>query len=338
MKRPALRKRPNQQRRKHPGGSGAALVQRLSGALPHPDAHSSARVAEWLAGLKAKAVAKALKSLLREHPQLARLLAGIAEAAPYLWDLVRADGTRFLRLLGGDPDLALAALLAEARSTAAKARARDEVMRVLRGMKAEAALLVALADIGGVWPVRRVTGALTELADTALDIAVGHLLREAVRQEKLTVPDSGRPETGSGYIVLAMGKMGGHELNFSSDIDLMVFFDPAAANFARSVEPATFYVRLTRDLVKLLQERTPDGYVFRVDLRLRPDPSSTQIAMSTEAALDYYERRGQNWERAALIKARPCAGDLAAGAKLVARAVALHLAKISRLRDHRRRP
>ncbi len=65
--------------------------------------------------------------------------------------------------------------------------------------------------------------------------------------------------------------------------------------------------------MKLLQERTPDGYVFRVDLRLRPDPSSTQIAISTEAALDYYESRGQNWERAALIKARACAGDIAAG-------------------------
>jgi glutamate-ammonia-ligase adenylyltransferase len=114
-----------------------------------------------------------------------------------------------------------------------------------------------------------------------------------------------------------MGTRGGHELNFSSDIDLMVFFDPAVAKLAPGIEPGSFYVRLTRDLVKLLQERTPDGYVFRVDLRLRPDPSSTQIAISTEAALDYYESRGQNWERAALIKARACAGDLAAGEKLL---------------------
>src|SRR5262249_57005347 len=77
-------------------------------------------------------------------------------------------------------------------------------------------------------------------------------------------------------------------------------------------------VRLTRMLVKLLQERTPDGYVFRTDLRLRPDPASTQIAISTTAALDYYESRGQNWERAALIKARPCAGDVAAGEAFLA--------------------
>ena len=86
---------------------------------------------------------------------------------------------------------------------------------------------------------------------------------------------------------------------------------------ADGVEATPFFTRLTRDLVKLLQERTTDGYVFRVDLRLRPDPSSTQIAISTDAALDYYESRGQTWERAALIKARACAGDLDAGAKFI---------------------
>ena len=111
--------------------------------------------------------------------------------------------------------------------------------------------------------------------------------------------------------------MGGYELNFSSDIDLMVFFDREASTLAPDVEAAPFYARLTRDLVKLLQQRTADGYVFRVDLRLRPDPSSTQIAISTEAALNYYESRGQNWERAALIKARPCAGDRDAGERLL---------------------
>jgi len=314
MRRPAVRKRPGQQGQK---GNEAALSRRLSGALPLPSARSVARVAEWLAGLKAKTAAKALKALAREHPPLTRLLGGIAEASPYLWDLIKADATGFLRLLGGDPDGALASFLAEARSAATGARSRDEVMRVLRHMKAQAALLVALADIGGVWPVARVTDALTGLAEAALGIAAGYLLGELVERKKLNPPDPSRPEAGSGYIVLAMGKMGGHELNFSSDIDLMVFFEPGAASLVRNIEPAPFYVRLTRDLVKLLQERTPDGYVFRVDLRLRPDPSSTQIAISTDAALDYYESRGQNWERAALIKARPCAGDIAAGEKLV---------------------
>src|SRR5438309_8499733 len=98
----------------------------------------------------------------------------------------------------------------------------------------------------------------------------------------------------------------------------MVFYDTPAAALAGGVEPGPFFVRITRALVKLLAERTVDGYVFRTDLRLRPDPASTQIAISTAAALDYYESRGQNWERAALIKARPCAGDLAAGEALLA--------------------
>jgi glutamate-ammonia-ligase adenylyltransferase len=126
---------------------------------------------------------------------------------------------------------------------------------------------------------------------------------------------TGPGERGAGYVVIAMGKMGAGELNYSSDIDIIVFYD--AAGLAPGTEPASFYVRLTRGLVKLLQERTPDGYVFRTDLRLRPDPASTQIAISTAAALDYYESRGQNWERAALIKARPCAGNVAAGEALL---------------------
>jgi [glutamine synthetase] adenylyltransferase / [glutamine synthetase]-adenylyl-L-tyrosine phosphorylase len=245
------------------------------------------------------------------------LLDGIATAAPYLWDLITADPARLVRLLRRDPEAELAALLARARRGAAAARGSAALMRVLRRMKTETALLIALADMGGVWPLARVTAALTEVAETALGAAVRHLLREAAARGKLLLADPRNPETGSGYIVLAMGKMGGYELNFSSDIDLMVFFDARASALPANVEAAPLFARLTRDLVKLLQERTADGYVFRVDLRLRPDPSSTQIAISTDAALDYYESRGQNWERAALIKARPSAADLEAGAKLM---------------------
>ena len=164
---------------------------------------------------------------------------------------------------------------------------------------------------------QRVTAALTELADAAVGAAVRHLLDGAKRQGRLVPRDRDRPEHGSGYVVLAMGKMGASELNYSSDIDLIVFYDAAAAALSPGTEPAPFYVRLTRALVKLLHERTVDGYVFRTDLRLRPDPASTQVAVSTAAALDYYERIGQNWERAALIKARACAGDIAAGEALL---------------------
>ena len=264
----------------------AALIRRLGGALPLSSAAGTARVTAWLADIKASAAGKTLAALTAAHPALAGVLASIAETAPYLWDLIRADPACFAGLIASDPDAALAAWLAEAERSAAVARSQAVLMRVLRRMKAQAALLIALADIGGVWPVARVTRALTDMADMALGAAVDHLLRDAVRRGKLVSGDKSHPGRNSGYIVLAMGKMGAYELNFSSDIDLIVFFDPEVAD-ARAERRADsrFYVRLTRDLVKLLQERTADGYVFRVDLRLRPDPASTQIAISTEAAL-----------------------------------------------------
>jgi [glutamine synthetase] adenylyltransferase / [glutamine synthetase]-adenylyl-L-tyrosine phosphorylase len=324
MKRPAS----GRKRRKSPRVrlDRAALIDRLSTdqspsgrgiGLPRVAPQPSVRLSAWLVGIAASAIGKTLGELVEGNPGLLRLLDGIAEAAPYLWDLVCADGGRFLRLLRHDPDRQMAGLLAKARRSGASARTAAALMRALRQVKAEAALLIALADIGGAWPVEGVTRALTDLADAVLAAAVRYLLRDAAGRGKLRPADPRHPEAGSGYVVLAMGKMGAFELNYSSDIDLMVFFDPEAIALAAEVEPAPFYVRLTRELVKLIQERTVDGYVFRVDLRLRPDPSSTQIAISTPAALDYYEGRGQNWERAALIKARACAGDLVAGERLL---------------------
>ena len=183
-------------------------------------------------------------------------------------------------------------------------------MRLLRRMKSEAALLIALCDIGGVWPVMRVTAALTDLAVASVQAALRYLLRQEAARGRLAPPNPERPRTGSGLFVLAMGKMGAGELNYSSDIDLIVFFDPDGADAWRAdIEPQPFFVRVTQAMARLLQQRTGDGYVFRVDLRLRPDPASTQVAMSTESALHYYEREGRTWERAAMIKARPCAGD-----------------------------
>jgi glutamate-ammonia-ligase adenylyltransferase len=115
-----------------------------------------------------------------------------------------------------------------------------------------------------------------------------------------------------------MGKQGAYELNYSSDIDLIALYEPRLDEFAEGVEPAVFWVQIVRLLVTLLQERTADGYVFRTDLRLRPDPGATPVAISVLAALQYYESMGQNWERAALIKARAAAGDLALGDRFLA--------------------
>ena len=151
-----------------------------------------------------------------------------------------------------------------------------------------------------------------------MQAALRFVLRQEAARGRLSPRNLDSPEDNSGLIVLAMGKMGAGELNYSSDIDLIVFFDPAAPTLAPDIEPQPFFVRVTQALARLLQQRTGDGYVFRVDLRLRPDPASTQVAISTESALHYYEREGRTWERAAMIKARPCAGDARAGEALVA--------------------
>jgi glutamate-ammonia-ligase adenylyltransferase len=296
---------------------GATLARRIVTA-PHlvdPD-RARLRITEWLAEL-APADAKHLREVLSANPIVSTLLESLSESSPYLWDLVSLEPIRLLRLLQSDPDQHFASLLAQHGRDAGSSVDAADAMRLLRRMKAEGALLIALADIGGVWPVMRAARALTELADAAVDAAVRFILAEAGRDGRLKPADIARPGPGSGYVVLAMGKMGAFELNYSSDIDLIVLYEPTAPALPADAEPSTLYVRLTQRLVKLLQERTADGYVFRTDLRLRPDPASTTIAISTPAAVSYYESAGQNWERAAMIKARPCAGDLVLGERVL---------------------
>jgi [glutamine synthetase] adenylyltransferase / [glutamine synthetase]-adenylyl-L-tyrosine phosphorylase len=192
MRRPAPGKRPNYTFHQ------TALGRRLAGALPRPSPQGRARVAEWLSSIRRTVAGKAIASLVEDHARLASLLGGIAETSPYLWDLVRADPARFLRLISGDADAALTALLVTARDTATAAKGTAELMRVLRRAKVEAALLIALADIGGVWPVARVTAALTDVAEMALGAAVRHLLGEAEARGKLAFPDPQNPAAGCG--------------------------------------------------------------------------------------------------------------------------------------------
>jgi len=186
-------------------------------------------------------------------------------------------------------------------------------MADLRKLKQDLALTLGLADIAGAVDLDVVTGALAGFADAALTAAIRFCLTDLAAKNKFAPVDPDRPEIESGLIVLAMGKHGANELNYSSDIDLIVLYDPQKAPMAGSAEAPVEFVRLTRRLVKIMQDRTADGYIFRTDLRLRPDPGATPLAMSVPAALSYYESLGQNWERAALIKARPCAGDIPAG-------------------------
>jgi glutamate-ammonia-ligase adenylyltransferase len=268
---------------------GASLAARCAEA-PHVAASTTAdeRLQGWLAELEPQQ-ASALQALFA-HPLVRPILAGIAEFSPYLFELMRADPARLIRLLQSDPDAHLAMLIADSRRAVLTAADEAEVMRLLRRMKSEAALLTALSDIGGVWPVMRVTAALTDVAVASVQMALQFQLRQEAARGRLLPSNPDAPEEGCGLIVLAMGKMGAGELNYSSDIDLIVFFDPDATTLPPDIEPQPFFVRVTQGMARILQQRTYDGYVFRVDLRLRPDPSSTQVAISRDAALSYYER------------------------------------------------
>ncbi|WP_441276985.1 bifunctional [glutamine synthetase] adenylyltransferase/[glutamine synthetase]-adenylyl-L-tyrosine phosphorylase [Tardiphaga sp. 172_B4_N1_3] len=292
-------------------------AQFVSGPQLFAPADAEQRFGEWLADI-APDDAAAFRAITDQFPHARAILLGIAEASPYLFDLIRADAGRALRLLHCDPERLLTTLIAETSANVAAAGGDPDVMHLLRRMKSEAALLIALCDIGGVWPVMRVTRALTDLAVSSVQTTVRYLLRQDMARKRILPPDPENPERGSGLIVLAMGKMGAGELNYSSDIDLIVFFDLEAHTLAEDIEPNSFFVRIAQGVSRLLQQRTGDGYVFRVDLRLRPDPASTPVAVSTASALHYYEREGRTWERAAMIKALPCAGDFKAGEALLA--------------------
>ena len=246
------------------------------------------------------------------------LAEAIAGASPFLRQLMLRDPGFAGRVFREDPDHLLGLQL-EGLGGIPVALSQAEVMAGLRLLRKRVALLVAVADLSGRWDVEKVTGALTEFADASLQAATAWLLSDAARTGKVTLADPASPLKGSGYVALAMGKQGAHELNYSSDIDLIVLYDPYTPLLTDPSEAGTFFVRLTRRLVQLMQDITEDGYVFRTDLRLRPDPRATQVAISIEAAAVYYENQGQNWERAAMIKARAAAGDIALGAEFLDR-------------------
>ena len=266
---------------------------------------------EWTAEV-ATAGHTALCDLMAQAPVRA-LLAGTFETSPYLTALIIRDPVRLQRLLAGVPEVEHPKLIAELEAAMAAAKDMATAKRALRVYKNALALLAALADLGGVWPVMTVTRALSEAADATVSQSVRYLFARAQEAGKWDAPDPARPEVSSGYFVLGMGKLGAFELNYSSDVDLIVFFDRDRSHLTGGADLQPFFVRMTRDLVTLMEERTPDGYVFRTDLRLRPDAGATQVALSTVAAHGYYETVGQNWERAAMIKARVMAGDIEAG-------------------------
>jgi len=240
-------------------------------------------------------------------------LAPVFAASPYLAGLVRRWPGRLRQTLEAAPEARLAAILSDTEGLAGGV---DEARVPLRHLKAELHLLTALADLGGVWDLDAVTDALSRFADVAAQAALRAVAHDQRERGRLISAADDPLGPVPGLFGLAMGKHGAFELNYSSDIDISLFWEPEALEnaLAEGVEPQRFADRAAHALAALLQERTGDGYVFRVDLRLRPDPSSTPPVVAAPMALAYYESVGQNWERAAFIKARPVIGDLAAGA------------------------
>ena len=298
-------------------GGGGALIDRLGAEERWPqDPLAGASLEPLIEDWRKDTAAERLLATL-EQPRVRTLIAGIVAGSPYLRSEFARHPARLDDALRADPERRFGELTVALASDLDAAPALPAAMTVLRTYKAAVAQLIALSDLAGVWDVVEVTRALSAAADAALQGAVRFLFGQAVAKGEWLADPSGA-DLASGYIVLAVGKYGACELNYSSDIDLIIFFERAKARLKEGVEPQTFFVRLTRDLVRLMDERTAAGYVFRTDLRLRPDAGATQIALSTDAAALYYESFGQNWERAALIKARAVAGDIEAGEDFIA--------------------
>ncbi|HWV19462.1 MAG TPA: bifunctional [glutamine synthetase] adenylyltransferase/[glutamine synthetase]-adenylyl-L-tyrosine phosphorylase [Devosia sp.] len=270
--------------------------------VPHPD--FDALVAELPAG--------AVPVFKTATPVLGTLL----QSAPYLLELARTHAEWLADALERGPDIVFAELIAAVFAAGGMA---DEASlgQALRIAKGRTALLAAVAETGGVWTTARATEALSDLADAALEAALDFLMGQAFDKGQLLLSREDACARNSGLALFALGKHGGRELNYSSDIDIVAFFDPQKPVLADPGEGTKIYSRMVQKLVGLMEDHQAHGYVFRTDLRLRPDPGSTPVALSADAALAYYEVRGQNWERAAWIKARPCAGDKQVGEAFV---------------------
>ena len=230
-------------------------------------------------------------------PELARLLPDAPPAvvsawthAPYLRGLIRTHRDR----LDADPETEVAVALALVRDTT------QPILPRLRLAKRRSHLAIALADLSGHWHLEQITRARSDLADACIDAAIAAALHE-------------RDAPNTGFVALALGKLGSHELNYSSDVDLILLYEPAAMPCRPREEPAEAALRIAKRVVQILSEATVDGYAWRVDLRLRPAAEITPLALPVAAAEHYYQSEAETWERTAFIRARACGGDIALG-------------------------
>lgn len=240
-----------------------------------------------------------------EKPALRRAFSLARGNTNYLSQLLTEHPDITPDVLCGDPNELIDALIKDIDALALSEDI-DAIMSDMRRMKRRAHLIIALYDLARIWDWDAATRAITRIADVCLKAALSFAARE---HEFPPGDDTPVP----GLFAIAVGKYGAFELNYSSDIDFMVFYDPEIITLPETRKPELALIRLVQKTVKILDEINAGGYVFRCDLRLRPDPRSNAVAVSTRSAERYYESLGQNWERAAMIKARVCAGDMRAG-------------------------
>ena len=247
-----------------------------------------------------------------QSTSIQELVASTAGCSPYLASLLQKERV-WLEPAFGDPERAFANLMKSLWSVS-----DGDLASGLRQAKRRVAILTALADLSGIWPLEKVMQSLTEFADLAVHLAYRASVRAEIRRGKLPGAEPDDAEKAGGLFALAMGKMGAGELNYSSDIDLICLFDETLFDPDDFWDARASLIRATRKMSAMLNDVTAEGYVFRTDLRLRPDPSVTPVCLGIEAEERYYESLGRTWERAAFIKARSCAGDVNRGEEFLA--------------------
>ena len=205
------------------------------------------------------------------------------------------------------------------RSRLQEAEDSREAMKRIREFKHQETVRIAYADLIRGCRLEQVVEQISYLAESICEGAFAWSHQRIVRQWGEPISPGGEPDR---YVILAMGKLGGTELNYSSDIDLVMVYDHDGATSGIGSDASVkanreFFDRLTRDIVRLLSESTAAGPAYRVDLRLRPEGSRGKVCCSRKSMLHYYDFQGRTWERQALIKAKPIAGDLSLGDELL---------------------
>ena len=264
----------------------------------------------WISELSAEAKSTIISFLDDNEDLFLQIFAG----SSFLTRIIRTRPEILIELAEDGPDIFCEKILTHIYEYDLSCD-QDGLMRYLRLCRQSISLATAMADIADIWSLDEVTGTLTDFADASVRVSLDWLLKNKSVQYGLDEPPTADQ---CQCVILAMGKYGARELNYSSDIDIVVFYEPEGIKSLDGYKLNEFWVELTKNLSTILQSTTDAGFVFRVDLRLRPDPGSTPVAVSIPAAEIYYESFGQNWERAAFIKARQIAGDKRTGDKLLA--------------------